>query len=113
MASLHQDVLRELGILQLELQTLRLWSDIAPSEEALLSTQPFCCDMMGFGEWLQWIFIPRLSYLAETESTMPNKSGIYPMAEDAFKDLDGTIKGLLGSIKRMDGLLTAHTITVK
>ena len=106
MASLHQDVLRELGILQLELQTLGLWSDIAPSEDALLSTEPFCCDLMGFGEWLQWIFIPRLSYLAEREGEMPTKSGIYPMAEQAFRDLDGTTKGLMGSISRMDGLLT-------
>jgi uncharacterized protein YqcC (DUF446 family) len=107
MASLHKDVLRELGILQLELQTLGLWSDLAPSEEALLSTEPFCCDLMGFAEWLQWIFIPRLSYLAEKEGQLPRKSGIYPMAEGAFKDLEGTVKGLLGSIKRMDTLLTA------
>ena len=107
MASLHQDVLRELGILQVELQTLGLWSDLAPSEEALLSTQPFCCDLMGFAEWLQWIFIPRLSYLLETKSQLPHQSGIYPMAEEAFKDLEGTIKGLLSSIKRMDILLTA------
>jgi len=107
MASLHQDVLRELGILQLELQTLGLWSDIAPSEEALLSTEPFCCDLMGFAEWLQWIFIPRLGYLVETEGHLPRKSGILPMAEGAFKDLEGTIKGLMGSIKRMDTLLTA------
>jgi len=106
MASLHQDVLRELGILQLELQTLGLWSDIAPSEEALLSTEPFCCDLMGFAEWLQWIFIPRLSYLVETEGYLPRKS-ILPMAEGAFKDLEDTIKGLMGSIKRMDTLLTA------
>jgi len=107
MASLHQDILRELGILQLELQTLGLWNDLAPSEEALLSTEPFCSDLMGFGEWLQWIFIPRLSYLAETEGELPKKSGIYPMAEEAFKDLEGTVKGLLSSVSRMDGLLTA------
>ena len=107
MASLHQDVLRELGILRLELQTLGLWSDLAPSEDALLSTEPFCCNVMNFAEWLQWIFIPRLTYLVETEGGLPNKSGIYPMAEEAFKDLEGTIKGLLGSINRMDALLTA------
>ena len=63
MARLHQDILRELGILQQELQNLGIWSDIAPSEEALLSTE-------------------------------------------AFKDLDDAVKGLLGSIRRMDGLLT-------
>jgi len=107
MASLHQDVLRELGILQVELQTLGLWSDLAPSEEALLSNEPFCCDLMGFAEWLQWIFIPRLSYLAEKECQLPQKSGVYPMAEGAFEDLESAAKGLLGSIKRMDTLLTA------
>jgi len=107
MANLHQDILRELGILQLQLQNLGLWSDIAPAEDALLSTQPFCCDVMGLSEWLQWIFIPRLSYLAETEAQLPRKSGIYPAAEEAFKDLEGTEKGLLDSISRMDSLLTA------
>ncbi|MDC9719510.1 MAG: YqcC family protein [Gammaproteobacteria bacterium] len=107
MDSLHQDVLRELGILQLELQTQGLWSDLAPSEDALLSAEPFCADTMSLGEWLQWIFIPRLSYLAENGENMPNKSGILPMAEEAFKDLEGTVKGLLASISRMDALLTA------
>ena len=106
MASLHQDVLRELGILQLELQTIGLWSDVAPSEKALLSTEPFCCDLMSFAEWLQWIFIPRLSYLAENKGQLPQKSGVYPMAEVAFKDLQGNVKGLFGSIERMDTLLT-------
>ncbi|MDB4001444.1 YqcC family protein [Oceanospirillaceae bacterium] len=106
MARLHQDILRELGILQQELQNLGIWSDIAPSEEALLSTEAFCFDRMGLGQWLQWIFIPRLSYLAETQADLPQKSAILPMAEEAFKDLDDAVKGLLGSIRRMDGLLT-------
>jgi|TARA_B110001469_G_scaffold51019_1_gene49583 uncharacterized protein YqcC (DUF446 family) len=107
MLNLHQELIRELGILQLELQTLGLWSDVAPSENALLSTEPFCCDLMSFAEWLQWIFIPRLNYLAEKKAQLPRKSGIYPMAEVAFKDLQSNIKGLLGSIQRMDTLLTA------
>lgn len=106
MARLHQDVFREVGILQLELQTLGLWSDMAPSEEAFLSREPFCCDLMGFADWLQWIFIPRLTYLVETEGRLPSKSAIYPMAEGAFNSLDKSVKGLLGSIKRMDALLT-------
>lgn len=107
MLKLHHDLIRELGILQLELQTLGLWSDVAPSEDALLSTEPFCCDLMSFAEWLQWIFIPRLNYLAETKGQLPRKSGIYPMAEVAFKDIEGSMKGLFGSIQRMDTLLTA------
>jgi len=107
MARLHQDIHRELGILQLELQNLGIWSDLAPSEEALLSTEPFCCDLMSFAEWLQWILIPRLSYLAETSADLPQKSGILPMAEKAFNDLEDSVRGLLGSIKRIDALLTA------
>jgi uncharacterized protein YqcC (DUF446 family) len=106
MLNLHQELIRELGILQLELQTLGLWSDIAPSENALLSTEPFCSDLMSFAEWLQWIFIPRLNYLAENKAQLPRKSGIYPMAEVAFKDLQGNVKGLFGSIQRLDALLT-------
>ena len=79
---------------------------MAPSEEALLSTEPFCCDLMGFADGLQWIFIPRLIYLVETQGQSPKKSGIYPMAEVAFNDQDQTAKSLLSSIKRMDALLT-------
>lgn len=107
MAHLHQDILRELGILQVELKNVGIWNDLAPSEEAMLSTEPFCCDLMSFAEWLQWIFIPRLSYLAETGANVPQKSGILPMAEEAFKDLKDTAKGLLASIRRVDALLTA------
>jgi len=106
MTSLHQDLLREIGILQLELQTAGLWSDLAPSEDALLSSEPFCCDLMGFAEWLQWIFIPRLTYLIETEGQLPRKSSVYPMAQDAFVHLEDNIKGLMGSIKRLDTILT-------
>tara|TARA_B110000285_G_C14935025_1_gene519160 strand:- start:421 stop:744 length:324 start_codon:yes stop_codon:yes gene_type:complete len=106
MTILHQDVLREIGILQLELQAAGLWSDISPSEDAFLSNEPFCYDQMGLAEWLQWIFIPRLSYLVEIEGQLPRKSSIHPMAEEAFVHLEGNIKGLMGSIKRLDALFT-------
>lgn len=107
MSELHQDIIKELGILQFELESAGLWADLAPSDEAFLSTQPFCCDLMSFSEWLQWIFIPSLMYLAETQKALPQKSAILPMAEEAFTDLEGSLRGLFASLARIDALLTA------
>ncbi len=100
-------VLRELGVLQREMQNVGLWSDVSPSDEAMMSSQPFCCDSMSFSNWLQWIFVPRMQYMLETDAGLPGKSAMFPMAEEAWKDMGETAKGTLDSVRRLDVLLSA------
>ena len=46
--------------LEAALRQLNLWSDEAPSQEALSSEQPFAMDSLEFEEWLQFIFLPTI-----------------------------------------------------
>ncbi|MDP6968167.1 MAG: YqcC family protein [Gammaproteobacteria bacterium] len=100
-------VLRELGVLQREMENVGLWSDLSPSEEAMMSSQPFCCDTMSFTSWLQWIFVPRMRYMVESNKQLPDKSAMYPMAAEALVDMQDQSKGILDSVKRLDMLLTS------
>ena len=101
-------VLRELGVLQREMENVGLWSDLSPSDEALMSSEPFCCDTMSFTNWLQWIFVPRMRYMVEANAQLPSKSAMYPMAAEALVDMQGEFKGILDSVKRLDMLLSAQ-----
>ncbi|HCH25195.1 MAG TPA: pseudouridine synthase [Oceanospirillaceae bacterium] len=100
-------LLRELGVLQREIQNVGLWSDLSPSEEAMMSSQPFCCDSMSFTSWLQWIFVPRMLYMIESESALPGKSAMHPMAVEALAEMQEQAKGVLDSVKRLDVLISA------
>ena len=62
------------------LKAAGLWSAVRPSQEALASQQPFACDTLAFDQWLQFIFIPRLQTLLES-NTLPPPMQIQPMAE--------------------------------
>jgi uncharacterized protein YqcC (DUF446 family) len=99
-------VLRELGVLEREMQNVGLWSDLSPTEEAMMSNEPFCCDSMNFTSWLQWIFVPRMLYMIESEGQLPTKSATYPMATEALADMQEQASGVLASVKRLDGLLS-------
>ena len=98
-------VSRELGVLQREMENVGLWSDLSPSEEAMMSRQPFCADTMSFTSWLQWIFVPRMQYMVEAKQPMPHKSAMYPMATETLIDMQDQAKGILDSVKRLDMLL--------
>ena len=55
-----------------------------PAPEALASTQPFCVDTLALEEWLQFVFIPRIRAIVETETAMPAKCEIKPVLEEAM-----------------------------
>ncbi|MCP4880727.1 MAG: YqcC family protein [Gammaproteobacteria bacterium] len=99
-------LLRELGVLQREMQNVGLWSDVSPTEEAMMSSQPFCSDAMSFTSWLQWIFVPRMLYMIESGGQLPRKSAMHPMAIAALSDMLDQGKGVMDSVKRLDMLLS-------
>lgn len=61
-----------------------LLSEQAPSEQALSSKMPFCCDTMSFENWLQFVFLPKMSHLISRELPLPEKLEITPMAEQSW-----------------------------
>lgn len=80
----HKEV--EILIIKLE-QSLRdamLWSCSTPSVKALQSKLPFSLDVMPFEQWLQFIFIPKMSEIVSSESIFPDNLKLLPMAEQSL-----------------------------
>ncbi len=95
-----------------ELQRAELWEAQPPSPERLASSEPFCVDTLAFEQWLQWVFIPRLSALVASPnfSGLPNPSAIHAMAEQAFKDYPQDTQAVCEQIQCVDKALNAFLI---
>ncbi|GGB62226.1 hypothetical protein GCM10011607_23740 [Shewanella inventionis] len=74
-------------ILEQTLKQCSLWSDDAPSKEAMASSAPFACDTMAFEQWLQFIFIPKMTELIQLQQPLPSSMAIAPMAEHVWKGM--------------------------
>lgn len=96
----------QLLLIERELRGLGLWSRLPPSEEALSSKQPFCVDGLAFEEWLQWVFLPRMKLIIESDSAFPAASGILPMAEMVYAERLAEMKDLLESLGEIDRLIS-------
>ncbi len=91
--------------LQNQLKAEHLWASVAPSQEALTSTQPFCVDTLPFEQWLQFVMLVRFSHLVATKGVLPTQCDITPMALDAFKS-PNQLK-VLATILAIDELISA------
>jgi uncharacterized protein YqcC (DUF446 family) len=91
-----------------ELQRLNLWQAQQPSALALSSSAPFCCDTLTFQQWLQFIFIEKISGMINQGQRLPAKIALTPMAEVSFKHLSDRAEPLLVIIKKIDKTITAQ-----
>ncbi|WP_137974873.1 YqcC family protein [Pseudomonas sp. F(2018)] len=99
----------QLLLIERELRVLGMWSAESPSAEALASQQPFCVDTLDFGAWLQWIFLPRMKQLLESDGPLPSVSGIREMAEMSWPGSEAQTRGLLAALGEFDRLIgSAH-----
>jgi len=94
--------------IEVELRALGCWDGAAPSENALQSVEPFSVDTMEFYQWLQWIFIPRLSQMIKDNSALPVKCEIAAMGEVWAASRGFQDRELLSVLKAMDILLTEN-----
>ena len=105
----HSKLASLLTVVTNELHTMGLWQEQQPAPEALASVEPFAVDQLSFTQWLQFIFIPRMNQLIETESPLPQSCSIAPMAEPSFK-ADGRdfadSAALVAHLAAIDQLLT-------
>jgi len=99
------DIAEQLLLIERALRLHGLWSPQAPSAEALASTVPFALDSLRFEEWLQWIFLPRMKILLETDQALPNASGILAMAETLYAHQLDERRSLLEALGRFDQLI--------
>ncbi len=95
-----------LETLTCELKLLNLWQTQRPTSDELLSSAPFCCDTLSFEQWLQFIFIPKLTEMINQQQSLPTKISLTPMAEEAFKHFSVNVNPLFDVIKNIDKTLT-------
>ncbi|WP_439136009.1 YqcC family protein [Pseudomaricurvus sp.] len=88
--------------IEAELKAIELWDTEPPSEEALSSTQPFCVDTLSLPQWLQFIFLPQMHTLIESEHPLPTKCGIAPIAEEYFRHHSENGDHLIALLNRID-----------
>lgn len=96
----------QLLLIERELRQLGWWQCEAPSAEALASQTPFCVDTLAFEQWLQWILLPRMKMLLESDSPLPAVSGIKAMAEMAYREQPVKVRGLLDVLGEFDRVVT-------
>lgn len=99
----HKEV--EILLLKLEqsLREAKLWSSSAPSIKALQSQQPFALDTMSFEQWLQFIFIPKMSEIVSNKSSLPDELKLLPMVEESLGSVNN-LSGLMDVIKHIDSV---------
>jgi len=88
--------------LEAEMRHIGLWEIQPPTDEALDSLTPFCHDTLRFEQWLQWVFLPKMKRVLETEEGFPASSDIAPLAELRFEQLPQHTEQLLALIEAFD-----------
>ncbi|QIL89712.1 YqcC family protein [Microbulbifer harenosus] len=105
MKSIYSDIATLMLELEAELRRLDLWEPEPPSASALASTEPFCVDTLTLPQWLQFVFLPRMSQMVEVETPLPQACGIAPMAEEFFRGSDLKVAGLTRKLEEIDARL--------
>ena len=82
---MSKEVILLLGNIEQELRRQNVWMAMPPSPEAMASITPFCMDTMGFSQWLQWVFVPRVKAILDQGGSLPKGSNIKPYAEEAIQ----------------------------
>lgn len=95
-----------LARMQLELQRLELWEYAPPAEHRLTSDQPFSWDTLGFHQWLQWRFLPRMDDVLDGLEDWPLHCAIHPYAEECLAARHDDARELLFLIETLDQLVS-------
>jgi uncharacterized protein YqcC (DUF446 family) len=94
--------------LKCELKAAQLWSEVTPSASALQSTEPFCCDTVAIEQWLQFIFIERLTALVRNKQTLPSNIAVTPMVAEVFKSANQI--PVIAAVANIDELLSGKLV---
>jgi uncharacterized protein YqcC (DUF446 family) len=102
---------KELGRILQSLQRAMIeadhWSEAAINPASLNSQQPFCLDTMTFSQWLQFVMIPTMQRLIDTNQVLPQlikDQGIEPMARESYSSLE-VEQAIVAKISELDNLL--------
>ena len=88
--------------LESSLHTQNLWQSQRPSTQALSSVEPFAIDTLNFPQWLQFIFIEKITVLLQLNLALPTAMAITPMATEYFKIQTCDSSEIIAIITRID-----------
>lgn len=89
-----------------ELKAVTLWQKRRPNPCKIASTLPFHYDTLTFAQWLQFIFIERMTLIIDKKKPLPGEILLLPMAEESFKIFGSKANKLLDIIGQLDDLLS-------
>lgn len=92
--------------LECELRSHGLWEEGLPSTEQMMSSEPFSCDVMPLQQWLQWVFLPRMKAIVESDCDLPHACNISVYAQDTIAKLDMDTHSIVELIKAVDVALS-------
>lgn len=73
--------------LEAELQATDLWDAEQPdSVKKLQSQMPFAVDVLTPEQWLQWVFLPKMYDLIQSDQPLPCDYALLPYFEETLKD---------------------------
>lgn len=98
-------LLQLLDELEQQLRSHALWQPQPPGDEALKSREPFAIDTLEPEQWLQWIFIPRMSALINGLQPVPAGFSIAPYFAECWQGESDKAE-LLTVIERIDEACT-------
>ena len=101
----HRLLLPLLQQLELHLRVQHLWQNSKPSQQALMSKEPFALDTLTFAQWLQFIFLEKMHELIQFSQPLPNSISVHPMATEYFKGFAHDYSEIENIIARIDLLL--------
>lgn len=104
----YSEVADVLLALEAELRNLELWQDTPPSQEKLMSQQPFAVDTLTFDEWLQFLFLPRMKRILEVGGPLPQVSGIQSMAEEVYRQVPAQMRTVIELLGKFDAIIQHH-----
>jgi uncharacterized protein YqcC (DUF446 family) len=102
----YKKVIDLLNAVQIELQSIGLWSEDSLSIEYLSSEEPFSIDKLSLDQWLQFVFIPKIRLICDQQGDMPVSCSVSPVAEEYFKASMIRTRDLLVYISEIDKLIT-------
>lgn len=104
--TLHHSVRERLYAIEALLRATEHWQDNAPASRAFASVQPFCLDTMAPLEWLQWVLIPRMHQLLESEMPLPQNFAVAPYYEMALDNTHPLREKILAELALLDALFS-------
>src|SRR5690606_19876383 len=83
-----ETVARSIDAIERELRRMGVWQEEPPAPALFAFTMAFAADTMAFTQWLQFVLIPRVRSLIETEGGLPSRSEVGARAAREFDGVD-------------------------